>query len=637
MFAFFRHRPNFRRLLIAMFALPLMFAGGSLVGGLDPSIGGVGSLEISRNEFYGAYQQLEEAYRRRYGLEEIPPELGAQLVQETRSRLLSEYLMRASAEDKHLRAPDAAVAAEIRRMDDFLDEDGNFSMALFQEFVPDIRRLEREVRLALNRRPLLRALEPFAVTPVEERLAAFRRQQRIVEEASLTVTTAFNIGEQDLTRYYNANRENYQEREEADFEYIIISLDDFAAEHAPDETDISLAYEELVDSLGDISQREVRHIFISDDGEVAQERAQDIAQRAREAEANFADLVAAWSEDPGSANNGGLLGVVVRGDLPAEMDEAIFALADEEVSDPIKVDGGYSIAKINLLSAPPPSLEEAREEVEKRARRLAAEEDFNVELERLQDIAHIEVGSLLSVAVAASVSVHIALTVTRDSAQNIPPFVGAEMLEQVFANEVVNGGETSEPIALDEERQMFVNARRYQPERLRPLEEVGQEIADILRAEEQIALMLEEEEISGILSVPDDLTWRGPYTLSLTEDELTEEAPTEETEAGDDAETAEGETAQNLSAAIEDNVVNQIFISDLSEGLPAYALIAAPGRVRIFRINKTVENPARVEDLETVGELLNPAQSSVGGSAYLESLSGRYDIFFDVPEVQGTN
>ncbi|MGI9347127.1 MAG: SurA N-terminal domain-containing protein, partial [Gammaproteobacteria bacterium] len=86
MFAFFRHRPNFRRLLIAMFALPLMFAGGSLVGGLDPSIGGVGSLEISRNEFYGAYQQLEEAYRRRYGLEEIPPELGAQLVQETRSR-----------------------------------------------------------------------------------------------------------------------------------------------------------------------------------------------------------------------------------------------------------------------------------------------------------------------------------------------------------------------------------------------------------------------------------------------------------------------------------------------------------------------------------------------------------------------
>ena len=78
----------------------------------------------------------------------------------------------------------------------------------------------------------------------------------------------------------------------------------------------------------------------------AQARASEAAQ-AIAAGASFADVAAEYSDDPGSANAGGDLGVVSKGALPEEMEEAIASLEPGMVSEPVVTDAGVHLIKVS--------------------------------------------------------------------------------------------------------------------------------------------------------------------------------------------------------------------------------------------------------------------------------------------------
>ena len=73
--------------------------------------------------------------------------------------------------------------------------------------------------------------------------------------------------------------------------------------------------------------------------------AQEIRQRLADGE-EFAALAAEYSDDPGSAANGGDLGWFGRGRMVAPFEEAAFALAVNEISEPVKTDFGYHIIEV---------------------------------------------------------------------------------------------------------------------------------------------------------------------------------------------------------------------------------------------------------------------------------------------------
>ena len=604
MFALLRRWPSLRRLIVVMFVLPLMFAGGSLVGTLaGESVGNVGSLEISQYEFVNLYRGLEEQFRRQSGSDTLPPAMAEVVAQETRRRLISDYLMRAAAEEKNIAVPQSAIADEIRNMPDFLDEGGEFSLTLFNDYVRDPRQLESQVRQTLRRRPLLAALEARPLTAVREKLAAYRRQQRVVQEASLLVTAVFNIGEDDINRYYSQNQRRYQLREEADWEYVEVSADSVSASATlapPTGEQITLAYEELLNEDAAQEQRRAAHIFIAGDGEDELRRAQEIVEQARQSPESFAELAREYSEDAGTAADGGDLGLVVRDDLPPAMDSAVFSMEEGDISEPLSVEGGFSIVKMEFSSAPPPrALSEMRDEAEERARQNIAQDHFLDLLERLEGVAHLNIGSLAEVAQEAGTTMQVAAEVLRRPRPGEEhPLFNAEILEQLFTEEIL-GGETSPAIAVDDVRYIFARSVRHQPASVRPLSEVGGEIAGRLRAAEQIALMRAE----GTAAIPEDLEWSAPNTLSLADEGL-----------GDD---------------IDELTANEIFAADLTGGLPAFAMTAEPDMVRIFRIGEIAALPPEEEGDDLVATMLTERHSAAAGAAYLESLTERYDIQFD--------
>jgi len=77
----------------------------------------------------------------------------------------------------------------------------------------------------------------------------------------------------------------------------------------------------------------------------AHEKALAIQAKLKEGQ-NFADLAKQYSEDPGSAANGGILGFVSRGTLVKEFEEVAFALEEGQISDIVQTQFGFHIIQL---------------------------------------------------------------------------------------------------------------------------------------------------------------------------------------------------------------------------------------------------------------------------------------------------
>jgi peptidyl-prolyl cis-trans isomerase C len=99
-------------------------------------------------------------------------------------------------------------------------------------------------------------------------------------------------------------------------------------------------------------QARARHILIRVDPtappeqqEAARKRAQEIADQVRKG-ADFGQLAATKSEDPGSATNGGELGFFSRGQMVAPFDSVAFSLQPGQTSDLVRTPYGFHIIRL---------------------------------------------------------------------------------------------------------------------------------------------------------------------------------------------------------------------------------------------------------------------------------------------------
>ncbi len=100
-----------------------------------------------------------------------------------------------------------------------------------------------------------------------------------------------------------------------------------------------------------------RHILLTFDQTqpVARERAMEVARQLREriiAGGDFAALAAEFSQDPGTANQGGSLGTFTRERMVAAFSDAAFALAPGEVSEPVETMFGIHLIRVDGREVP---------------------------------------------------------------------------------------------------------------------------------------------------------------------------------------------------------------------------------------------------------------------------------------------
>jgi peptidyl-prolyl cis-trans isomerase SurA len=110
-------------------------------------------------------------------------------------------------------------------------------------------------------------------------------------------------------------------------------------------------YRENRDSIPDLPERiDIDHILMTEkpsqsSKEAAYQRAMSLREDILNDEISFEDAAREYSEDPGSAGEGGDLGFVSKGTFVPEFEKAAFALESGEVSLPVETQFGYHIIK----------------------------------------------------------------------------------------------------------------------------------------------------------------------------------------------------------------------------------------------------------------------------------------------------
>jgi peptidyl-prolyl cis-trans isomerase D len=327
----------------------------------------VNDTTISLARFGEAYENMSRDPRFQQ-LQALGGDMGRQIMQsQVMQQLISIELIHQQAEKQGLLTTDAEVRDVITGIPAFQDE-GKFQRDRYMgylkstrkspgEFENEIRQqgtvtriqqmfgaalhplaLESEKQKALGK---MKAELEFVSVPVEELVEANK-----IPSADVKAFVADAANATKVKDYFESHKDKYETREQVKARHILIKA-----------------------KAGDAEAEKK-----------ALAKIEDIAKRAKSED--FGKLAKEFSEDPGSKEKGGLLGLFARGQMVKEFEDAAFAANVNSVTAPVKTEYGYHLIQV-LEKKPAQSrtFDEVRDEI---AEGLMAKDRSRAELEKLQ-------------------------------------------------------------------------------------------------------------------------------------------------------------------------------------------------------------------------------------------------------------
>ena len=184
--------------------------------------------------------------------------------------------------------------------------------------------------------------------------------------------------ESELKAYYQSHLSSYANSipEKRKIKYAVIDSNKVENSVTVTQDDLQSYYQQHRDAYRVPEQVKVSHILIKTplpgpDGKVdekgvaeAQRRAEDLLKQLKSG-AKMEDLAKKYSEDPGSAKEGGSLGWIGRGQTVPEFEKTAFSLPKGQISDLVKSSYGFHIIRVDdKQDARMKSLDEVKAEIE---------------------------------------------------------------------------------------------------------------------------------------------------------------------------------------------------------------------------------------------------------------------------------
>src|ERR1700689_343192 len=388
--------------VLGAIALVFVFWGINWALSAPPFAAKVNGTEISPNEVRQTYQQQLAQIERQSS---VP--LDDAMRNEIKQRVLEQYVASEAlvtrADELGYRVSDSELLAEMAKVP-ALQVDGKFDYAHALAVLNAQGRSPAEIEELFRRDAKLRQLDTalnassFA-TPTElKEFRALTRQQR--ELAWLTVSAAkYAAGATPaaaaVKAYYDAHKADYMTPETVNLRYVELSLEKLAAKVSVDDAQLKAYYEEqkgkTPERFQQAEQRRVRHILLSvndpKEDAAVKAKAEGILKRAQAGE-DFSKLANEFSQDPGSAPQGGDLGWSERKVFVGPFADAAFGMKVDEIRGPVKTQFGYHILKLaGIQPASVKTFEQSRAGLETDHRRNEAERLFNNAQDQLADAA----------------------------------------------------------------------------------------------------------------------------------------------------------------------------------------------------------------------------------------------------------
>lgn len=362
MFDLFRSRDKSVRILlgvllglVALSMLVYLIPGGPGSGGsASPNtVATVGDQQITTDDVQRAIQRLTA------NQPNVPKALIAMYLPSVVDQMVQGKAMAYKATQMGIRVSDQELGDTIQA--EFAQQlGGKFDMRIYQAFlqqqgmtVPDFERDRREALLAAR----LAALEQqsLVITDSEAKAEYQRKNLKVGLQYLAFEQKSFeskvNKDPAAIKAYFEKNRNLFRIPEKKDVDLIVGTTAAFLQTAKVSDQQLHQEYQDNIDSYRIPERVKVRHILIKTQGKPKDEapklkqKAEDILKQLQHG-GNFAELAKKNSEDPGSAEKGGELDWIVRGQTVPNFEKAAFSLQPGQLSGLVETEYGYHILQV---------------------------------------------------------------------------------------------------------------------------------------------------------------------------------------------------------------------------------------------------------------------------------------------------
>ena len=607
MFEFIRtHQRLMQFLLLILIVPPFAFFGidGYRRISDDPNaVAKVAGQVISQQEFTNAQREQTDRMRQMLGRNFDPAMLdNAEARQATLDTLVSQRVLMTQAIKRNLLVSDERLRSVIMSIP-ALQENGQFSKDRYDVLLRSqgltAQGFEAKLRQDLAVQAVSSGVSESAFAPktVLDLVVRAQSEEREVQEwiiKSDAFAAQVKLADNAVKNYYDANQREFQVSAQVKVEYVVLSQDTLGAAIETNAAEIKAYYEQNQARYSQDEQRQASHILLKADGDkaAARAKAEAVLAEVKAAGADFAALAKKYSQDPGSAAQGGDLGLFARGAMVKPFEDAAFKLKEGEISGLVESDFGLHIIKlISIKGSKIKSFEEMRTEIEKEWKKQQAQKKYAESAESFSNTVYEQSDSLKPAADKFKLEVKTTPFFARAAAP--AQLNNQKMLDRLFGDEAIKNKRNTE--AIETAPATLVSARvvEFKPQAIRPIAEVQAGITARLTGREAQALAKKEGEakLKAAQASVDAVAFAAAKSISRDK--------------------PEGLPGEALKA---------VMTASLTK-MPALVGVELPNGYGVYRINKAAQpEKADIAKRENVRVALTRAQAEADFMGYLESL-----------------
>jgi peptidyl-prolyl cis-trans isomerase D len=356
----------------------------------------------------------------------------------------------------------------------FLSDDGRFDQDLylytiraqgytsgtFLEMLKDDLLIEQYVRGFV--------VSGFVTASELDLIASITEQQRDYYYLTLPLqpeVDAVELSDEQVTAYYEANKQRYQAPEQVVVDYIELSPELFSATQNVSEEQVRERYEEQSESLESTTSRQAAHILLT---QPSDELLAEINEKLAAGE-TFEALAKEYSEDVGSADFGGDLGYTSGDTFPESFEAALAALQTGEVSAPVETDSGTHLIKLLDIQEQIVDFDSERARIEQELIAELTDVWLVEKLAKLKELSY-NAENLAEIAADLELKAQVSEPFTRAGGAGIS--ADPAVLKAAFSSEVLEDSYASEVLELGNDRYVVVKLNKSIPARQKDIIEV---------------------------------------------------------------------------------------------------------------------------------------------------------------------
>jgi len=351
--------------IAVVLAIPFVFLGSTSFGTTFSSYGTVNGEPVTQIDINLATsqvsQRLQSIYGEEFSLEDLDEETSLGLI---KNEIINQKTLLAQVKRMGLTTSEKKAKQEIINLDNFQGDQG-FDQALFESSVRMNGYTSDEyIRLVQESMSLDTLLKAMGVSafPIEKEIiamASMLETSRDINFIKINKAELENTQKASLTEgqeFYDANPFLFLSQEQRDFSYIVLTFDAFKEQVNVPDGYIAEAYADYIDDIEGQVQNRISHYMIEksnyNSSADARQSIDKVLKDIQSGILTFENAVTESSDDAGSKDSFGDLGLSSGDAFPEEFETAISSMALNELSEVIELDDSFHILKLTEVLKP---------------------------------------------------------------------------------------------------------------------------------------------------------------------------------------------------------------------------------------------------------------------------------------------